>query len=212
MISEEQLGRLAVVILAGGQGSRLGGIIKSNLIVGGRTLLERVVESLPPQATVLLSIGPHDPGRFALPRPMECVPDLPGDAGPLAGLRAAADALARQSDFAFLASVAVDTPFLPNEFIERLLEPVVRGSGACVARSGDELYPTNALYQLDKLAEVLPRFVDNAKPFGPKAVLTALHAEEVVWPIGRSGDPFSSINSPADLAAAEARAARERAL
>ncbi|MBY0395351.1 MAG: NTP transferase domain-containing protein, partial [Thermoleophilia bacterium] len=79
------------LILAGGQARRMGGGDKPLLRLGGRTLLERVVERLGPQCGAGLVLSANgDPARFSgFPGPVlpDPVPDQPGPlAGILAGL------------------------------------------------------------------------------------------------------------------------------
>ena len=74
---------VAAGVLVGGASRRMGRP-KQLLELGGRTFLERTVDSLAPHAdrVVLLGAGPVPPGAADLPR----LPDPPGLGGPLAGI------------------------------------------------------------------------------------------------------------------------------
>src|SRR5439155_19955733 len=79
------------LLLAGGQSRRMGGGDKALRLIGGRTLLERVIERLRPQVETLVLNANGDPARFAkfdLPVVPDSVPDF---AGPLAGVLAGLD-------------------------------------------------------------------------------------------------------------------------
>ena len=53
------------LLLAGGQSRRMGGGDKALRMLGGVTLLERVIERLRPQVDALLLNANGDPSRFA---------------------------------------------------------------------------------------------------------------------------------------------------
>jgi molybdopterin-guanine dinucleotide biosynthesis protein A len=73
------------VILAGGRASRLGGVDKTRLVVGGRTLLQRAVDAVPDAQRVIV-VGP--PTEIADAR-VRFVQEEPAGSGPLAALAAA---------------------------------------------------------------------------------------------------------------------------
>jgi molybdopterin-guanine dinucleotide biosynthesis protein A len=69
----------------------MGGGDKAMREIGGRTILERVIDRLAPQCAALILNANGDPTRFAftgLPVVPDSVPDL---AGPLAGILASLD-------------------------------------------------------------------------------------------------------------------------
>ncbi|MBM9466176.1 NTP transferase domain-containing protein [Nakamurella leprariae] len=73
----------AAVVLAGGAGRRLGGVDKPGLIVGGSTLLERVLAAARAAgATDLVVVGPARP----IAADVRQVQERPAGAGPAAGL------------------------------------------------------------------------------------------------------------------------------
>lgn len=105
------------LVLAGGQGQRMGGQDKGLLTLGERTLVEHVIARLSPQvAEILVSANRHHEQYAALgPRVVsDAVPDYPGPlAGILAGLKAASTV--------WVLVVPCDSPFLPADLAERLL-------------------------------------------------------------------------------------------
>ncbi len=105
------------LILAGGQGSRMGGIDKGLLPLRGLALAAHAMRRLSPQvARVLISANRNLERYAALGAPV--APDeLGGFAGPLAGLETAL----RRCDSAYLVCVPCDSPFLPADLVERLV-------------------------------------------------------------------------------------------
>ncbi|CAM3345686.1 molybdenum cofactor guanylyltransferase MobA [Paracoccus nototheniae] len=194
------------MILAGGRATRMGGGDKPLLALGGRPMLAHVVARLRPQVGALALNANGDPARFqgfGLPVRADSLPDHPG---PLAGVLAALD-WASEAGTDLVLTVAGDTPFLPPDLVDRLL--AARGpSGLALAATRDAAgdlhdHPTIALWPTalrDDLAASLlagqrrmRRLTDRHQP--GRAVWTG------------DPDPFANINTPADLALAEARLA-----
>src|SRR6186713_52973 len=109
------------VLLAGGLARRMGGGDKPMRTIAGRTILERVIERLAPQCDGLILNANGDPARFAITGLPVVADDVPGFAGPLAGILAALDwAAAHRPELECVASAAADSPFLPHDFVSRL--------------------------------------------------------------------------------------------
>jgi molybdenum cofactor guanylyltransferase len=137
---------VTTVILAGGQGTRIGGN-KGLQVLRGKPLIRWVLDSVRPQsAEILISAnGGPEYSEFGCP----VIADrLPGDCGPLAGLQSAL----QRAHYEWVACVPCDTPFLPNNLIARLLA-AVGDAEAAVAVAGGQRQPTIALYRKN----VLPR-------------------------------------------------------
>jgi molybdopterin-guanine dinucleotide biosynthesis protein A len=71
------------LVLAGGAGSRLGGVAKPQLAIGGRTLLDRVVGAVADAQRVVV-VGPEQP----VGRPVVFCREEPPGAGPVAAIAA----------------------------------------------------------------------------------------------------------------------------
>ncbi|WP_182179039.1 molybdenum cofactor guanylyltransferase MobA [Methylobacterium radiotolerans] len=188
------------LILAGGQARRMGGGDKPLLRLGGRTLLERVVERLGPQCGAGLVLSANgDPARFSgFPGPVlpDPVPDQPGPlAGILAGLEhAAARGVAR------VVSVSGDAPFLPGDLVARL-DAAGPKTGIALAASGERQHYTIALWPT-ALRDALRAYLERGER-RVGAFIARRGAAVASWPV-EPVDPFLNLNTPADLAAAEA--------
>lgn len=191
--------KIAGLILAGGQGQRMGGIDKALLVLGGRPLadhaLTRLASQLGPEP-VLMAISANGPperfARWGLP----VLPDaIPGE-GPLSGLMAGLGWAAAEGASA-LVTLAVDTPFVPTDLVARLAAQGL--DSPVVAASGGRRHPTVALWPVAEAARLAHAFAGGERRLG--AVLAA--ARSVDFPA--LPDPFFNINTPADLAAAHAR-------
>jgi molybdopterin-guanine dinucleotide biosynthesis protein A len=95
-----------LLVLAGGRGERLGGQDKAAIVVGGRTLLDRVLG-----AALALGGRPVVVGHGAVPAGVLRTLEDPPDGGPVAGIAAGLAALEGTGAPAdWVAVVAVDQP------------------------------------------------------------------------------------------------------
>jgi molybdopterin-guanine dinucleotide biosynthesis protein A len=191
------------VLLAGGLARRMGGGDKCLRPLGGRTILEHVIDRARPQVAALLLNANGDPGRFArfgLPVAADVVE---GFAGPLAGVLTGMEwARAHRQDLPWIVTIATDTPFFPRDLVARLLEAVsvAKADLACAA-SGGRTHPVFGLWPV-RLAEDL-REAMVAEDIRKVDVWTARHRlVEVDFPTDPI-DPFFNTNRPDDLAEAE---------
>ncbi len=184
------------VILAGGQGARMGGADKAFLTLAGRPLVAHVLARLGPQVSALavnLRAGSDLPGAEVLRDPVA------GQPGPLAGVLAALDWAAARGA-AQVVTVPVDAPFLPPDLVARLL--AAAGGGAAVAAEADgRWHPATALWPVSGRAAVAGALAGDSRRL--REVLAALGARPAIFPAGER-DPFRNLNRPEDLAEAEA--------
>jgi molybdenum cofactor guanylyltransferase len=187
------------VILAGGAARRMGGADKALLPLAGRPLVAHVAARLAPQVSRMALSANGDPARFALWLPQVPVladPPQLQDAGPLAGLLAAM-IWAKSEGASALVTVAVDTPFLPSDLVARLGEAAGSAGAAC-ARSHGRVHYTSALRPVAGLAALQQALIA-----GERRLRFGLEAAVAV-PFDGVFDPFHNLNTPEDLAAAEA--------
>jgi molybdenum cofactor guanylyltransferase len=195
------------LILAGGLARRMGGGDKIMLTIGGKKILDRVIERLRPQCAALLLNANGDPSRFAATK-LEVVPDsVPDFAGPLAGVLAGLDWAAEHlPDIADIVSVPGDCPFLPRDLVARLHEAraAERKPLAC-ARSGEWRHPVAGLWPVALRADLRHALIKEG--LRKIEVWTERHGiAHATWP-NVPVDPFFNVNTPRDAAAAEALAA-----
>jgi molybdopterin-guanine dinucleotide biosynthesis protein A len=185
---------IAGVILAGGRSSRMGGHDKALVELGGRTLLDRLCARLSPQVAVL-AINANAP-LGAAAAGYDVVPDrFAGFPGPLAGIHAGLLWAETLPGATHLATVSVDTPFLPADFVPRLAG--ADRTSVALARSDGRLHPTCALWPV-RLRETLEVFLEagtsrKVMSFAEAAGYVAVDFSAVPF------DPFFNINTADDL-------------
>ena len=184
---------IAALILAGGQGTRFGGTDKAFINLAGAPLLEHLLARLAPQTASIAISANGNAARFARYGLPVLADALPGK-GPLAGV-AAGLAWAPSIGAAWLATISVDTPFIPENFIARLTP------GPSVAVHAGRQHHLAALWP----ARFLPMLQEFLAAPGAYRVRDAL-ALSGATPVEFTGemDPFLNINTPDDLKKAAA--------
>jgi molybdopterin-guanine dinucleotide biosynthesis protein A len=203
-------GGVVGLLLAGGLARRMGGGDKCLKEVAGRTLLDLVIERALPQVDALVLNANGDPERFARPGLPVVADSVPGFAGPLAGVLAGLEwAAERRPGAEWVASVATDTPFFPDDLVRRLREAAEReGAEIAVAASGGRTHPVFALWPVRLASELRRALVEE----GVRKIdlwTARFRATTVEFPT-EPFDPFFNLNTPADVAEAERLVAAAR--
>jgi molybdopterin-guanine dinucleotide biosynthesis protein A len=188
------------VILAGGRGSRMGGIDKGLQDLNGRPLVQWVLDRLAPQVHTVLISANRNLTRYAeFGYPV--LPDSPSGTqgtGPLAGLHAALTAATTP----LVAAAPCDSPFLPADLVERLLGAIeAQNADLAVARTADGVQRTFCLMRRELLPQLGAFLASGERKVG--LWLTSLNMIEVDFD-DESG-AFSNINTPQELARYEKR-------
>ena len=175
------------VILAGGQGRRMGGDGDKPLTpLGNGTLLSSVLDRATPQCGPMIINANSDPARYAS-YGLPVVPDrVEGFVGPLAGVLTAMDwAAMKAPSCRYVMSFAGDAPFIPRNLVSRLTAAVDPVFG---------LWPVKLRAELrDQLVNQGIRKID---------LFTADYRVEEVDFDGVP-DPFFNVNTPEDRDEAE---------
>ncbi|MGE0259582.1 MAG: molybdenum cofactor guanylyltransferase MobA, partial [Alphaproteobacteria bacterium] len=192
------------LLLAGGLSRRMGGGDKALRLLGGRSLLDHVIDRIGPQVGGLVLNANGDPGRFTRFGLPVVADSIPGFAGPLAGILAGLDwAAANRPDCRDVVSVPTDAPFLPRDLVAQLSRGREEAGAdlACAASEGRP-HPVIGLWPV-RLREALREAVA-AEGIRKVDVWTArYHLKIVDFPErGQGLDPFFNANRPADLARA----------
>jgi molybdopterin-guanine dinucleotide biosynthesis protein A len=188
---------VAVVILAGGEGSRIGGG-KPLKELAGKRLIDRAIELARGWSdSVAVAVrGASQLGQLDA----KMIEDYPVE-GPLGGLLSALQ-FARVSGRPLLFAIPADMPFLPPDLLQRLVENI-GDSNCAMAASGGRSHPVCSLWRVQESIDRAESYVATGRRslHGFAEFVTCVAVD---WP-GGFEDPFFNINSQADLAAAERR-------
>jgi molybdopterin-guanine dinucleotide biosynthesis protein A len=184
------------LVLAGGQGSRMGGVDKGLAPFRGRPLVAHVIERLAPQVDEILVNANRNPGDYARFGHRVVADEIPGFAGPLAGFeRGLAHARGE-----LVATVPCDSPFLPSDLVARLRAALVAaGADLAVAKTGTQPHPVFCLMRRGVHAS-LAQFLASGQRKIDKWY-AALAVVEVAF--DDEPDAFANINTRDELAGLE---------
>ena len=128
------------IVLAGGRGSRMGGVDKGLQLLRGRPMIEWVLERLAPQVSEIIVNANQNIQSYESYGHRVVRDEIAGFAGPLAGLHAGLKAAAHP----LVVTVPCDSPFLPEDLVERLFASL-KNNDLAVARTGEQPHPVFAL-------------------------------------------------------------------
>ena len=196
---------IAGIVLAGGLSRRMGGVNKATQILDGKTLLDRTIGQLKRQTTQIAVNANHpDISVEGVPTIKD---SLEGFLGPLAGVLAGLE-WAKAHGHSHIISVATDTPFFPEDLLQRFLEANEdKEDRIILAGSGGYRHPVFGLWPVSIAGDLAQWFQET----DTNKVLAFVHRHDwataefdyLSW--GKETlDPFFNINTPEDLLRAEA--------
>jgi molybdopterin-guanine dinucleotide biosynthesis protein A len=181
---------IAGLVLAGGLGTRMGGVDKPLLPLGGRLILDFLLDRLRPQVAALAISANGDPARFAA-FGLPVLADRFTARGPLGGiLRGLEWAEVLRADA--LLTVPGDTPFIPADLAARLWP-----APACAENAAGIHWPV-ALWPIACRAALADWL--STQDRGRVSLFGALIGLRTTW-FSDTPDPFTNINTPSDLEA-----------
>jgi molybdopterin-guanine dinucleotide biosynthesis protein A len=183
------------IVLAGGQGRRMGGIDKGLVELQGRPMVAHVIERFAPQVQSMLINANQNVERYAAFGYRVISDAVGGFAGPLAGLHAGMAA----ADTPLVATVPCDSPFLPHDLIARLGHALrEQRAQLAVARTFAQPHPVFCLAERALLGH-LEAFLQ-----GGGRKIDAWYASLAIAEVSfdDEADAFRNINTRDELAAA----------
>ena len=205
-------GALVGVVLAGGEGRRMGaGVPKPLRELGGKPMVAHVVERLRPQVMDLVIVANDSaPAYRKLAAVIPDPPDIRREArkegrrlGPLAGILAGMEWAQKHHPHAgWILTAPADVPFLPLDLTVRLCGHMHVPEPDVLAVRGEHAL---AVWSV-KLAPDLRRAILDEGQRRVEGFARDHRYAELRWPGGRTA--FLNINTPQELAAAERRLLR----
>ena len=182
---------ITAVILAGGQGRRMGGQDKGLIEFNGKPLVSILIDKLERQSVAIVINANRNHQRYeALGYPV-IADQLADYQGPLAGF---ASAMARVTTD-FIVTLPCDSPLLVADYVARFITSHGQNDAPVhVAFDGNRLQPVHALIRVDLLAGLID-FLDS----GERKIdrWYALH-DFVQTDFSDCADMFRNINTPSD--------------
>lgn len=191
--------RVSGVIFAGGRATRLGGVNKALLEVGGRPIIERIVDAIGPLVGEQLVLANDD--ALGSRTDVRLVHDPDPHAGVLPALAAGLAAATGELCLA----VACDMPFVSRALFERLMA-LQRDADADVVipRTADHLEPLHAVYRRAPVLAAIRAALDRGErrmiSYFPSVRVLEVAAADLA---AAGPAPFFNVNTPEDLARAQ---------
>ena len=182
------------VILAGGQGSRLGGLDKGLIELNKRPLIQHVIERIQQQVSNIIISANRNISDYANFGFEVYEDDIPDFAGPLAGILKALEHCQNE----WLLIVPSDSPFIPYDLAQRLGDNIENNKVA-IPHDGKYLHPTFALIH-KSLSSSLKDFLQQGER---KARVWMQQQEHTIIDFSDQADAFININTEDDLNNAE---------
>jgi molybdopterin-guanine dinucleotide biosynthesis protein A len=186
------MSKITGVILAGGQGRRMGSVDKGLQPLRGKPMVQWVIERFAPQVDEILVNANQNLETYAQFGHRVIPDEIGGFAGPLAGLQRGLSAAGHD----LVATVPCDSPFLPHDLIARLHAAMhAHAAEIAVAKTGNQPHPVFCLCR----KSVLPGLTAFLASGGRKidAWYSTLKVVEVLF--DDEADAFSNINTQAEL-------------
>jgi molybdopterin-guanine dinucleotide biosynthesis protein A len=184
------MNRVTGIVLAGGQGRRMGTVDKGLQLLHGKPMVAAVIERLAPQVDEILINANQNLAAYAI-FGHRVVPDaISGFAGPLAGLHAGLSA----AKHTLVLTVPCDSPFLPLDLYSRLKKEMNKNDLA-VAKTGDQPHPVFALVRASVLKNLESFLAGGGRKID--AWYASLKVVEVAF--DDEADAFRNINTREEL-------------
>lgn len=184
------------LVLAGGQGSRMGGVDKGLQPFRGKPMVAHAIERLAPQVGEILINANRNVAAYQAFGHRVIQDSIAGFAGPLAGFERGLD----YATHGLVVTVPCDSPLLPTDLVARLKGALERADAQlAVARTGDQSHPVFSLMRRSVHAS-LREFLGS----GQRKIdrwYRALQVVEVAF--DDEADAFMNINTKAELTDAE---------
>lgn len=183
---------ITAVILAGGEARRMGGQDKGLIELGGRPMIEYVLDNLKPQVSgiIINANRNHDIYRgYGYP---VIADERSGYHGPLAGMASCMQVI----ETALMLTVPCDSPYLPTDLVARLYMKLLEDAAdISVAHTGERMQPVFSLLKRS-LYDSLRAYLDQGE-----RKIDKWYAKHALTTVDFSDKPetFININSPEDI-------------
>jgi molybdopterin-guanine dinucleotide biosynthesis protein A len=193
------ISNISGVILAGGASKRLNGIIKSNILVGGQSIISRIIDTI---STIFdeIVIVTNTPEEFKEFHHLKIIGDHILKAGPIGGIHAALNT----SDKEALFVIAGDMPLIRKDFIIRQIDYYnAYNYDVLIPRIKSNIEPLHAIYNCSvrkSLEKYLEDGHNNAvRDFFNLVNVGYMQFDESV----ETKNAFININAPSDILVVE---------
>ncbi len=187
--------KISALVLAGGRGRRMQGRDKGLISLWGKPMIEHVLSRVTDQVdSTVISANRNSEIYTQYGHPV-LADDIGKEWGPLAGIYTALNFV----DCDYLLVVPCDTPCLPRDLSQKMLQAVEDGSDIAIANDGERAHFTIALMRCS-LAGGLLNYLES----GERRVESWIRQHRVLEVMfSEAPDAFVNVNSSVDLESLE---------
>jgi molybdopterin-guanine dinucleotide biosynthesis protein A len=178
------------IVLAGGKGTRMGGVDKGLQPLRGKPMAAWAIARLKPQVDEIIINANQNLEIYGAFGYRVVSDEIGGFAGPLAGLHAGLNA----ATYPLVATVPCDSPFLPPDLVSRL-SASLQTLDLAVAKTGAQPHPVFALMKRE-VRESLEAFLASG---GRKIDAWYAGLKVIEVPFDDEADAFRNINTIEEL-------------
>jgi len=191
---------IPIVILAGGKGTRMGGVDKCSLQIDHSTILSRLITILQGQSKHLYLNVSGDNERFS-PYHLPIIRDrFEPSIGPLGGLYSALVYMEKHHSTSWLLTVPCDCPFLPENLLSALLSNSIESYEVVFCHSDNRDHFVISLWSSRILLKLKKYIHQGKKSVG--GFIQQLQHQRIGFP-HIPVDPFFNINTEQQLLQAQ---------
>jgi len=184
------------VILAGGQGRRMGGKDKGLVSFLGQPMVAHVINRLKPQVSEIFINANREAERYAEFGYPVIADEISGFAGPLAGLHKAM----KVANTPYILTVPCDSPLLSTDLATRLMNGLIeRDADIAVAKTGSQIHPVFCLCRKSLLGNLEDYLLSGER----KVDRWQKSLETIEIAFNDNPQAFSNINTADELAMLE---------
>jgi molybdenum cofactor guanylyltransferase len=188
--------QISGVVLAGGRGSRMGGLDKGWVEFMGKPMVNHVIARIQPQVSELFINANRELERYNDLGLSVIQDEIPDFAGPLAGLHKAM----KVANTPYVLAVPCDTPLLPTNLVERMMNTMIaQDAEIVVAKTGTQSHPVFCLCR----KSLLPSLEAFLQAGGRKVEEWQKQHELAVVFFDENPKAFANVNTQDELAALE---------
>ena len=195
---QKNIEEICAVIMTGGKSSRMGGGIKSLKKFNNKVIFDRIYEILNNQIRNIIINTNTEEKYFEKYNRIIIKDKIIGYLGPLAGIHASLSWINNNMPKVnWLISVPGDTPFIPNDLINRLYVKAKKNNKQIVlAKSNSNIHPVIGIWNINLLENLEYNLLNGERKIIVWAKNHELDFEEF---FEENYDPFFNINYEEDL-------------
>jgi molybdopterin-guanine dinucleotide biosynthesis protein A len=186
---------ISAAILAGGRGKRFNGINKSKIVIDGKTIISRIIETLDNTFEEIIIVS-NIPSEFKEFSNCNVIRDQFLNRGPLSGIHSALKNTACEALFI----VAGDMPFLRKEIIDKQIDYFNKiNCDILVPKIDKFIEPLHGIYRKSIVLK-LEEFLEQGNNYAIHEFFKIVNMQYLDF--GRSEESkraFTNINSPSDI-------------